>query len=91
LSLLLKKIPLEKCWTNDVLIKRKRMRNKTKYYDYIINHEIFRPGVFKYKYELVGKIDSIYDFFAMHDFISINPEKKKFDLDVIESKNYEIF
>jgi hypothetical protein len=39
---------------------------------------------------MVGKIDSIYDFFAMHDFININPEKKKFELDVLESINENI-
>lgn len=69
-----KKIPLEKCISTDFLIKRKRLRKKN------------NPNEIRYKYEILGKVDSIYDYFALHDFICEKPDKDKYSYDVLESK-----
>jgi hypothetical protein len=69
-----KKIPIEKCASSDFLIKRKRLRNKN------------NPEEIRYKFELVGKVDSIYDYFALHDFVCQKHEKEKFSEDMLESK-----
>jgi hypothetical protein len=68
-----KKIALEKCASSDFLIKRKRLRNKNKL------EEV------KFKFELVGKVDSVYDYFALHDFVCQKHEKEKFSIDMLES------
>lgn len=57
LKLLYKKLPLEKCISNDILLKRKTKRCKKD------------PTKVKYEYEVMGKISNQYEFFAMHDFI----------------------
>ena len=57
LKLLYKKLPLEKCISNDILLKRKTKRSKKD------------PTKVKYEYEIMGKISNQYEFFAMHDFI----------------------
>ena len=57
LKLLYKKIPLEKCISNDILLKRKTKRSKKD------------PTKVKYEYEVMGKISNQYEFFTMHDFI----------------------
>ncbi len=47
------------------------MRNKNK------------PGEYKYKYSILGKVDSMYEYFALHDFICI----KENEIDVKDLKS----
>lgn len=75
LDLFNKPIPLEKCFTHDVLIKRKRMRNKN------------NPEEKKYTYSVVGNIDAVYDYFAMHDFVCLKENSELTDASNLESKN----
>ncbi len=74
LNLFNKKIPLEKCLNNDFIISRKRMRNKNK------------PGEYKYKFEIQGRVDSCYDYFALHDFICYMGSEEVTNLANLESK-----
>ena len=60
LKLFHKKLPLEKCICNDLIIKRKTKRSKT------------NPTLIKYEYEIIGKADCQYECFAMHDFVYFN-------------------
>lgn len=53
-------LPLEKCVCNDILIKRKTFRSKKD------------SNLIKYKYEIVGKINYLYDYFSLSDFIYLN-------------------
>jgi len=73
-----KKIPLEKCLSNDFILKRKRMRNLT-------------TGEKKFKFEIKGRVDSMYEYFALHDFLCFKGDKDKTDLKNLESKIFEIF
>lgn len=57
LRLLYKKINLEKCLSNDILIKRKTKRRKK-------NKEEK-----KHEYQTIGKIAGQYECFSLHDFI----------------------
>ena len=57
------KLPLENCFSNDILLKRKTYRNKK---DKTKN---------KYKYFIMGKITNIMQAFALENFIYINEEK----------------
>ncbi len=72
LNLFNKKINLEKCLNNDVLLRRKRMKNG--------------KGDYKYKYQIVSKVDSMYDYFAMHDFLCLKENSKETSIDNLESK-----
>lgn len=60
LKLFHKKLPLEKCICNDLIIKRKTKRSKT------------NPSLIKHEYEIIGKADCQYECFAMHDFVYFN-------------------
>ena len=53
-------LPLEKCICNDILIKRKTLRNKKD------------SNLIKYKYEIIGNINFLYDYFVISDFIYLN-------------------
>ena len=53
-------LPLEKCICNDILIKRKTLRNKKD------------SNLIKYKYEIIGNINFLYDYFIISDFIYLN-------------------
>ena len=57
------KLPLENCFSNDVLLKRKTYRNKKD------------KTKKKYKYFIMGKITNIMQAFALENFIYINEEK----------------
>ena len=57
------KLPLENCFTNDILLKRKTYRNKKD------------KTKKKYKYFIMGKITNIMQAFALENFIYINEEK----------------
>ncbi len=79
LNLFSKKIPLEKCISSDFLIKRKRMRNKN------------NPEEYRYKFEIMGKVDAVYDYFALHDFICLKHDNEKTSFSMLESKSIIIF
>ncbi len=57
------KLPLENCFSNDILLKRKTYRNKKD------------KTKKKYKYFIMGKITNIMQAFALENFIYINEEK----------------
>ena len=57
------KLPLENCFSNDILLKRKTYRNKKD------------KTKIKYKYFIMGKITNIMQAFALENFIYINEEK----------------
>ncbi len=44
-----------------------------------------KPGEYRYKYQVMGKIDSLYDYFALHDFICIKENKEEVDINNLES------
>jgi hypothetical protein len=73
-----KKIPLEKCLNNDFVLKRKRMRNKL-------------TGEKKFKFEIKGRVDSMYEYFALHDFVCFKGDQEQTDLKNLESKILKIF
>jgi hypothetical protein len=73
LNLFNKKIPLEKCLNNDFIICRKRLRNKN-------NHDEK-----KYKFEVKGRVDSCYDYFALHDFMCHKGNNNILNLNNLES------
>ena len=72
-------LDLEKTHSNDLLIKRKRKRLKSlnnSILENIDNNKATKPK-YKYEYEIVGSIDSIYDYFRLRDFdMSTNQEDK---------------
>ena len=57
------KLPLENCFSNDIILKRKTYRNKKD------------KTKKKYKYFIMGKITNIMQAFALENFIYINEEK----------------
>ena len=57
------KLPLENCFSNDILLKRKTYRNKKD------------KTKKKHKYFIMGKITNIMQAFALENFIYINEEK----------------
>ena len=57
------KLPLENCFSNDILLKRKTYRNKKD------------KTKIKYKYFIMGKITNMIQAFALENFIYINEEK----------------
>ena len=61
------KLPLENCFSNDILLKRKTYRNKKD------------KNKKKYKYFIIGKITNIMQAFALENFIYINEEKTSLD------------
>ena len=61
------KLPLENCFSNDLLLKRKTYRNKKD------------KNKKKYKYFIIGKITNIMQAFALENFIYINEEKTCLD------------
>ena len=61
------KLPLENCFSNDILLKRKTYRNKKD------------KNKKKYKYFIIGKITNIMQAFALENFIYINEEKTCLD------------
>ena len=61
------KLPLENCFSNDILLKRKTYRNKKD------------KTKKKYKYFIMGKITNIMQAFALENFIYINEEKTSLD------------
>ena len=61
------KLPLENCFSNDLLLKRKTYRNKKD------------KNKKKYKYFIIGKITNIMQAFALENFIYINEEKTSLD------------
>ncbi len=67
-------LPLEKCISNDILIKRKVKRNKKD------------KNKIKYEYEVIGKINHSYEYFAMQNFIYLTDKNISID----EIKNYTI-
>jgi hypothetical protein len=75
-----KKISLEKCLSNDFIIRRKRLRNKS-------------TGEKKFQFEVQGCVDSLYDYFALHDFICNKPNSQAqvTELKNLESKIFKIF
>ena len=56
-------LPLENCFSNDILLKKKTYRNKKD------------KNKKKYKYFIMGKITNIMQAFALENFIYINEEK----------------
>ena len=73
-------LPLEKCISNDILIKRKVKRNKKD------------KNKIKYKYFIMGKITNMMQAFALENFIYINEEKTSMDdlgKYLIEKEEYE--
>ena len=56
-------LPLENCFSNDILLKRKTYRNKKD------------KNKKKYKYFIMGKITNIMQAFALENFIYVNEEK----------------
>lgn len=44
-----------------------------------------RPVEYKYKYEIIGLVDSIYEYFTLHDFICIKESEKDGNIDNLES------
>ena len=68
------KLPLENCFSNDILLKRKTYRNKKD------------KTKKKYKYFIMGKITNIMQAFALENFIYINEEKTSLD----DLRNYLI-
>lgn len=83
LNLFTKKIPLEKCISNDLLLRKKTKRNKKKYIS-IITHFIYSPQITKIEYETIGSISNQYDYFALHDFIYYNNPKASVDLNELK-------
>ncbi len=73
-----KKIPLEKCLSNDFILQRKRMRN-------------LKTGEKKFKFEIKGRVDSMYEYFALHDFVCFKGDQDKTDLKNLESKILKFF
>ena len=67
-------LPLEKCISNDILLKRKVKRNKKD------------KTKIKYEYEIIGKINNSYEYFAMQNFIYLQDKNISID----EIKNYTI-
>ena len=61
------KLPLENCFSNDILLKRKTYRNKKD------------KNKKKYKYFIMGKITNMMQAFALENFIYINEEKTSMD------------
>ena len=61
------KLPLENCFSNDILLKRKTYRNKKD------------KNKKKYKYFIMGKITNIMQAFALENFIYINEDKTSLD------------
>ena len=61
------KLPLENCFSNDILLKRKTYRNKKD------------KTKKKHKYFIMGKITNIMQAFALENFIYINEEKTSLD------------
>ena len=60
-------LPLENCFSNDILLKRKTYRNKKD------------KTKKKYKYFIMGKITNMIQAFALDNFIYINEDKTCFD------------
>ena len=60
------KLPLENCFSNDILIKRKVYRNK-------------KNKTKKYKYQILGKITNNMQAFSLENFIYINEKKTNLD------------
>ena len=60
-------LPLENCFSNDILLKRKTYRNKKD------------KNKKKYKYFIMGKITNMFQAFALENFIYINEDKTYFD------------
>jgi hypothetical protein len=52
---------IEKTFSNDLVVKRKRLRNKN------------NKSIKKSEFEIVGKVDSFYDYTALHDYIYVQP------------------
>ena len=74
------KLPLENCFSNDILLKRKTYRNKKD------------KNKKKYKYFIMGKITNMMQAFALENFIYINEEKTSMDdlgKYLIEKEEYE--
>lgn len=71
-KLFLKPLPLEKCISNDILLKKKTKRLKS------------NPEIVKTEYEVVGKISGQYDYFALHDFTYFNQELNSTSIDQIK-------
>ena len=61
------KLPLENCFSNDILLKRKTYRNKKD------------KNKKKYKYFIMGKITNIMQAFALENFIYVNEEKSSLE------------
>ena len=61
------KLPLENCFSNDILIQRKTYRNKKD------------KNKKKYKYKILGKITNNMQAFSLENFIYINEEKTCLD------------
>ena len=61
------KLTLENCFSNDILLQRKTLRNKKD------------KNKKKYKYSILGKITNIIQAFSLEDFIYINEEKTCLD------------
>ena len=68
------KLVLENCFTNDILLQRKTLRNKKD------------KTKFKYEYKILGKISNHVQSFSMEDFIFVNEDK----CDIDNLKNYII-
>ena len=74
------KLPLENYFSNDILIKRKILRNKKD------------KNKKKYKYEIMGKINNILQSYNLENFIYIKEEKNSInDLNkyIIKKEEYE--
>ena len=61
------KLPLENCFSNDILLQRKTYRNKKD------------KNKKKYKYFIMGKITNIMQAFALENFIYVNEEKNNLE------------
>ena len=61
------KLPLENCFSNDILLKRKTYRNKKD------------KNKKKYKYYITGKITNMMQAFSLENFIYINENKTNID------------
>ena len=65
-------LTLENCFSNDILLQRKTLRNKKD------------KTKFKYQYKVLGKISNNIQSFSMEDFIFVNENKSNID----NLKNY---
>lgn len=72
-----KKINLEKILSNDLIVKRKLKRNK-------------KTGESKFLYEVIGKLEYIYDFSSLHDYVFMEKKDDEINFDIKSLKNHLI-